>query len=84
MGYLFFNADRGDDFDTDGEGTEGTLGEHLEYLDNYGGSPDCWDSTDTDSRTKAIHEARESNMHLYVVDEYTYRVVGHVNAPEEK
>lgn len=79
MSYLFFNANRKDDWDIDGKGTEGTLGEHLKYLDNYGGSPDCWDSTDTDNRNKAIQEASESGMHLYVVDENSYRVVGRVN-----
>lgn len=78
MPYLFFSADKNRKFDK-GDGTEGTLGEHLEYLDNEGGTPDCWDSTDTDSRNKAISEAKDSNLHLYIVDESSYRVVGEVN-----
>jgi len=59
-----------------------SLGAHLDYLDNYGGTPDMWSSTESDSRLKAIREAEDSGLHLYVVDESIYRVVGEVNKPE--
>lgn len=80
MSYLLFNADR-EGFD-DGEGNLVSLGEHLEYVDNYCGTPDCWSSVDTDSRNKAMLEAKDSGLHLYVVDGYSYRVVGVVNKPQ--
>ena len=81
MSYLFFSADKNRKFDTlDGQGT---LGEHLEYLDNFGGTPDFWDSTDTASLSKAKTQAAESGMHLYIVNESMYRVVGEVNKPEQ-
>ncbi len=80
MSYLFFDATRSD-FD-DGEGNPVSLGSHLDYLDNYGGTPDMWSHSETDSRLKAISEANESGLHLYIVDESNYRVVGEVNKPE--
>lgn len=82
MSYLFFSAEKNQKFDADGTGREGTLGDHLDYLANEGGTPDCWDSTDTDNRRVALDEARESGLHLYVVDESLMRVVGEVNKPE--
>jgi hypothetical protein len=81
MSYLFFSADPKKKFDADGAGTEGTLGDHLEYV-NEGGTPDCWDSTDTSNRTFAINEAKESGLHLFIVDESNMRVVGRVNEPD--
>jgi hypothetical protein len=83
MSYLFFIADKTRKFDKDGTGTEGTLGDHLDYLASQGGTPDCWDSTDTESLSTAKHEARASGMHLYLVDENSHRVVGEVNVPEQ-
>lgn len=77
--YLFFNADPDRRFD-DGEGNDVSLGEHLEYLATYGGTPDCWDSFEG-PRARAMREARESGLHLYVVDTDNYRVVGVVNPP---
>ena len=82
MSYLFFIADKGKQFDR-GDGTEGSLGEHLEYVSEFGGTPDSWDSVDTKSRIAAMNEARSSGLHLYIVDESSYRVVGEVNKPEE-
>lgn len=79
MSYLLFNADK-TGYD-DGEGNEVSLGEHLEYVNNFGGSPDCWDSVDTDNRNIAMRQARESGLYLYVVDERQCRVVGIVNKP---
>ena len=82
MSYLFFNANKDRKYDTDGCGTEGSLGEQLDYLANDGGSPDCWDSTDTESLAKAKLEAMDSGLHLYIVNESMYRVVGEVNRPK--
>ena len=81
MAFLFFNADR-DGFD-DGEGNLVSLGDHLDYLANQGGTPDCWSSTETESLAKAKLEAMESGLHLYIVCEYKHRVVGIVNKPVE-
>lgn len=80
MGYLFFIADKDRCFETDSG--MGTLGDHLDYLANYGGTPDCWDSSDTCSRTEAMRIAKESGLHLYVVSETMLRVVGEVNKPD--
>jgi hypothetical protein len=79
MSYLLFNASR-DDFD-DGQGNEVSLGEHLDYLANAGGTPDCWSSVEGNSRVDALNKARESGLHLYIVDESMLRVVGEVNKP---
>jgi len=79
MAYLFFSADKNQTFDANGEGKQGTLGEHLDYLSRFGGTPDCFDSCDTDSRQVALTKARESGLHLHVVDENKMRVVGVVN-----
>lgn len=89
MSYLLLNADN-TGFD-DGEGNEVSLGEHLDYVNDFGGSPDCWGSVEADNRNTAMREARESGLHLYVVDENfplgngeSYcRVVGIVNQPDE-
>lgn len=80
--YLLFNADPDRKFDT-GESV-GTLGDHLEYLDDFGGSPDCWDAIEATSRTNAMMQAVESGLHLYVVDETLLRVVGEVNKPQRE
>ncbi|MEH6454858.1 MAG: hypothetical protein V7749_00920 [Cocleimonas sp.] len=79
MSYLFFDANPARKFDTYGYGAEGSLGGHLGYLANEGGTADCWDSTDTACRFKAMNEAKASMLHLYVVNESMYRVVGEVN-----
>lgn len=81
MSYLFFEADPKRKFDTYGHGVEGSLGGHLEYLEQEGGTPDCFDSTDTDCRSEAMNQAESSGEHLYVVNESMYRVVGEVNKP---
>jgi len=73
MTYLLFSASR-KEFD-DGM----SLGEHLDDLAKFGGTPDCWDSIETDNRTVAITKARDSGLPLYIVDETLCRVVGVVN-----
>jgi len=78
MSYLFFDASKNRVFDTYGYGVDG----HLEYLACEGGTPDLFDSTDTECRSKAIKEAESSGRHLYVVNESMYRVVGEVNKPQ--
>tara|TARA_Y100001934_G_scaffold248939_1_gene309964 strand:+ start:816 stop:1064 length:249 start_codon:yes stop_codon:yes gene_type:complete len=82
MAYLFFDATPNRKFDTNGNGAEGTLGEHLSYLERTGGTPECMDSTDTSSRQAALTKAESTGQHLYVVDEDNYRVVGEVNKPD--
>lgn len=82
MSYLFFDATPNKVFDTYGYGFEGSLGGHLEYLANEGGTPDFWGSSDSKSRRVAMDEASKSGLHLYVVDESIYRVVGEVNKPK--
>jgi hypothetical protein len=81
MSFLFFNADKTCTFD-DGEGQPISLGEHLSYLKKHGGTPECVDSIDTEDRSEAMNKARRSGLHLYVVDESQYKVVGSVNSPE--
>jgi hypothetical protein len=81
MSFLFFDATPNKVFDTYGYGFEGSLGGHLEYLANEGGTPDCYDSTNSESRTVAMKEAAKSGLHLYVVNESMHRVVGEVNKP---
>jgi hypothetical protein len=80
MSYLFFEANR-TNFD-DGKGNEVPLGDHLDYLRSQGGSPECFDSCDEDNRTVAMTKARTTGLHLYVVDEDDYRVVGVVNTAD--
>jgi len=74
--FYFFNANKQYE---DEEGNPITLGEHLDYVDNYLGTPDCWD-TFTGHRSSAMNEAKASGLELYVVDAVSCRVVGHVNA----
>jgi len=51
--FLFFIANKQYETET---GEPCTLGDHLEYVDTYMGSPDCWDSF-TGNRKAAISEA---------------------------
>jgi len=81
MPYLFFDGQRDNDFEVNDKSEKGTLGEHLSYIER-GGSPDCWLSTDTDSRSQAMSIAEKSGLHLYVVDETKLRVVGQTNEPK--
>ena len=54
---------------------QGSLGDHLDYLDTWGGTPDCWDIVDG-TLNEAKQAARESGLEeMYIVDEYTCRVV---------
>lgn len=82
MSYLFFDADREGQFDT--ENGQGSLGEHLDYLANSGGTPDCYDAIDADIASVAIAQARKTGLHLLVVDYNALRVVGEVNKPTLK
>jgi len=82
MAYLFFDATPNRTFDSNGNGTEGTLGEHLSYLERTGGTPECTDTAETESRQAALTKAQNTGTHLFVVDEDNYRVVGEVNKPE--
>lgn len=58
------------------EGEPCTLGEHLEYIGDYMGTPDCWSSVEG-SKWDAHKEARESGLDIYIVDELLMRVIGH-------
>ncbi len=82
MAYLLFDATPNRKFDADGNGSEGTLGEHLGYLERTGGTPDCFDTVETESRQVALTKATKTSQHLFVVSEDSYRVVGEVNKPD--
>ena len=71
--FLLFIADK--QYTTE-EGEPCTLGEHLDYVDEWSGTPDCWDGVDG-SIHDAKHAARESGLDLYIVDASIYRVVAH-------
>lgn len=78
--YLLFDADRRG-FD-DGEGNDVSLGEHLDYVDNYGGTPDFWDEIKDVSYQQMKFEVGKMNKNLYVVDQDTNRVVYHAKERE--
>lgn len=73
--YIFFLADK--QYETE-NGAPCSLGEHLDYCDQTGGTADCWDRFDG-TRKRAMNEATESGLDLYIVDEANFRVVAHVN-----
>ncbi len=50
----------------DEDGTEGTLEEHLAYVDN-GGTPDMWDSVETENIMDVVKQVRYSGLHLIIV-----------------
>ena len=79
--YLLYSAEKGAKFD-DGEGNGVSLGEHLEYVYSEGGTPDCFDIISANSLIQAKIKAKESGLHLYIVDCDSCRVVGRVNEPQ--
>jgi len=74
--YLFFNGTN-EGFD-DGEGNMVSLGEHLDYLDEWGGTPDCYWSF-TGSYVGAKAEALAEGFPVCIVDATTNRVVYKAN-----
>ncbi len=71
--FLFFDANR-KGFD-DGKGNDVSLGEHLDYVSNYGGTPDCWDSLENATYTEMKAYIAKLDFQVYVVDESEMRVI---------
>ena len=71
--YLLFDADR-EGFD-DGKGNLVSIGDHLDYVDGYCGTPDFWDSLEDMSYQQMRFEVGKMNKNLYVVDQDQMRVV---------
>ncbi|KAA1252613.1 hypothetical protein F0M16_21965 [Vibrio cholerae] len=71
--YLFFDASR-KGFD-DGKGNDVSLGEHLEYLSAYGGTPDHYDSLENATYAQMKSYVSKLPIQVYVVDELQHRVV---------
>ncbi|MCF2902032.1 hypothetical protein L1267_16780 [Pseudoalteromonas sp. OFAV1] len=76
--YMLFDASRKYD---DGKGGECELGYHLEHVVDAGGTPDCFDIVEATTAMQARTLARETGLHLYVVNSSLSRVVGEVNGP---
>jgi len=73
--YLFDGSREGFD---DGEGGSVTLGEHLDYIFSYSGTPDCYDVYEG-SEFQVKKYAREQNFPVYIVCTTQERVVYKVN-----
>jgi len=57
---------------------QGSLKNHLNYLKNHSGSPDCWESF-SGSLRKAFEEAENSGLEIAVVEEHSMEIMGVVN-----
>lgn len=78
--YLLFDATR-DGFD-DGNGKMVPLGDHLDYVDNYLGTPENFDVLENISFAQMKFETGKMNQHIFVVDEEQMRVVYIANDPK--
>lgn len=76
--YLLFDAARKNDYDGN-DVTNVSLGEHLDYVYGYGGTPDFFDSVEVASFTQMKSEVarlrKNTGMEFYVVDPQKERVV---------
>lgn len=73
--YLLFHMDR---TEFDGEDFEA----HLNYLDRYGGTPDCWKTIERDTVIEACQYAEATGQPLAVVHGSTYEVIGTISCNE--
>ena len=79
--YLLFNIEN-EGFD-DGNGNRVSLKEHLAYVNNYSGTPDCWDSIETDNIVDVVTQAQQSNLHIAIVcEDDDCEIIGEV-VPED-
>lgn len=71
MDYLIFNENQ---TYTNEQGEACELGEHLNYLRTWGGTPDCWDSAPTLQEAKRMCY-REPRTLVVISEVHDYRPV---------
>ncbi len=68
MAYLIFNKDK--------EYDQGSLKQHLGYLQRWGGSPDCWSGFETmDEFGKMLEEAKGMFNSFVIYDDFSERII---------
>lgn len=78
--YLLFDATR-KGFD-DGDGNMVSLGKHLDYVNDYNGTPENFDTLEDLSFNQMKFETGRMSQHIFVVEEERMRVVFIANDPK--
>ncbi len=74
-------------FDRDGaytteDGDPCTLGEHLDYLRTWGGTPDMWDAFETKAAAQSAADRAPFENWLIISENHDYRPIGGHTAPD--
>ncbi len=77
MTYLIFNENGNY---TDEDGNPATLGQHLSYLRNWGGTPDHWDAAETKGEArKLILDRAPVGTWVIISEELDFRPVDRIH-----